>query len=1125
MKSIQKFLQKYLNIKIKNNIINFVVQFSVFFIIYIALLIFIEKNAFLDPNIKTKIFSITYAIIIFNLIYISLKVIIHKNNFFNNSNNQQLAKELINRLPIKDRLINALQIYSKVDFKNPYSDLTVRAVNDLEQELSFLDFKKIKLEISYKLLYLLLAGILFFFLSMKLSNNYYDAGLRLISKNIKFEKPLPFLLSLNYENKFIFKGEKYTINILGTGKELPEKIQLFWSENNNLYNRELSRIDNMYSYTFKNINSEIKLWAEYKNEAILPYNKYLISSDTINVNLKIRPKIKNLEITVIPPEYTKIEPLLHRNTSLKINVLKGSKIKLKGISNKPIQSSNIIFGVDSLANMNVENNIINYEFEVFDSKNISIICYDQDNNSSLKIKYAIDVINDMNPTANIMKPENNIKIDEKYLIPLVGELSDDFGINKALLEYYIVTPYYLEQDTTISNNLILESNNNTKEYFQYDWDISNMNIGPGDEIIYWVKVYDNNIKTGPGIGKSNIQRAYFPSLEELFLEVENEQEDIFETFDNMNESMEELKDMYEDISNDVLKEELGWEQEKYSEEMMNEMETISDKINNLEEAIQKIEELNKNNNLINENLSDKIEALQKMFQDIITPELMEALQELQKSLNEDDMQKSLDNLNNLEFEMEDLENELDRMIDLFKQVVAEQKLDELIKKIDNMKNLQKEISNEINHNKMDSNINSMEEKQKNNLSDMLDTMESAEELFQNTNKKTADSINQLRNSSISNNLQKEVNNISNNNDEEKKKTSSEIESHINDMKNKLNEIISEYNKKLSIEILTMYTRIIKNLLDMSYEQELINKESKNIKYKTNSNIKNIASKENIILYQYKNLFIQISDLSSKSFHIKPEVSKSFGQIFNNLIKTINHFEQGEINLAKKHQSLILEYINKAALLLLNAMDEMQASNSASGYEEYLQSMQELTQGQQLMNQGMQSLLPIPFGQQPGQNSLMQSLMKQQKQLMEQLKQLMEDSDNPGGGGKDQQGELGKALEEMEDIINNLQNNIMNQETFDKGEKVYNKLLNHQKATKEKGKEKLWETEKFNNNDLMKNNKTKNLNDKNTLEVQELYETLNRLNENKNITKENKNIIEEYIKILIDEKIEQKNNEE
>ena len=116
MESIEKFLQIYLNIKIRTSFVNFVIKFSTFFIIYIALLIFIEKNAFLNPNIKIKIFNITYAIIIFNLIYILLKVLIHKNNLFNNSNKQQLAKELINKLPVKDRLINALQIYSKVDF-------------------------------------------------------------------------------------------------------------------------------------------------------------------------------------------------------------------------------------------------------------------------------------------------------------------------------------------------------------------------------------------------------------------------------------------------------------------------------------------------------------------------------------------------------------------------------------------------------------------------------------------------------------------------------------------------------------------------------------------------------------------------------------------------------------------------------------------------------------------------------------------------------------------------------------------------------------------------------------------------------------------------------------------------
>ena len=107
---------------------------------------------------------------------------------------------------------------------------------------------------------------------------------------------------------------------------------------------------------------------------------------------------------------------------------------------------------------------------------------------------------------------------------------------------------------------------------------------------------------------------------------------------------------------------------------------------------------------------------------------------------------------------------------------------------------------------------------------------------------------------------------------------------------------------------------------------------------------------------------------------------------------------------------------------------------------------------------------------------------------------------------------------MNDIINDLQNNILNEETFEKGESVYNKLLNHQKANKEKGMDDLWKTEKYDNNNLKKNNLDK-LTKAKDLEIKKLYESLNVLNQNQNITLENKNVVKEYIKILINEKTE------
>ena len=138
----------------------------------------------------------------------------------------------------------------------------------------------------------------------------------------------------------------------------------------------------------------------------------------------------------------------------------------------------------------------------------------------------------------------------------------------------------------------------TNEYVNYNWNLFNLNISPGDEIFYWVKGFDNNTKTGPGIGKSEILRAYFPSLEELYFEVEQEQEVVEETFEEIINSIDEIKNMYETISNDVLKEQLDLEQEQESKKMAKELDKISEKIETLEKTIKTIEELNDKNNLI-----------------------------------------------------------------------------------------------------------------------------------------------------------------------------------------------------------------------------------------------------------------------------------------------------------------------------------------------------------------------------------------------------------------------------------------------------------------------------------------------------------------------------------------------
>ena len=1121
MDFIQNFIKLYLNKKLKYESFNAIISFTSILLSLILLLILMENNAYFDSSVKQKFFNLFFTLIFSFIVFISLKNIIHRYNIFNNSNYTKLANELAQKISTKDRIVNALQIYSKIDFNNKYSDLTINAVNQLEDELKNINISKIKFEI-YKFNVYILLILTFIFLSFLNIKHYNNSIHRLINKNENFEREVPF--SLNFVNSkldnYFYPNENLKFVVKSYG-DVPNKID-FHIKNFNTYKKISSQnTDNEYVLNLNGISKETAVWASYSNEPLLPFNKYEILTDTFYIKIKNRPEIKNLDIYFEPPEYTNIEKITHAQSIKNIEILEGSLLNIIAEFDTEIKNVQLIFNNDSVQNIVSNSTTVHTKINIYNSFDLELKFSDFNDYYSIPINYKIIKVNDLDPMANIKYPKNDLKIEDTHNLPLEIEAADDFGLNKIELNYKINKPYYLEQDT-ISYKKELKNFKNTNKknvFFTYNWDIKNLDLSPGDEIFYWINAYDYKNNFESNFGKSNTLRAYVPSLEQLYFEVEEEQQVIEQNFDEMLNSVDDLKNMYDNISKDVLKQQVGFEQNQELSNMSEELNEIANKIENLESTIQTIEELNSKNDLINEELGEKIEKLQEMFKDMLNSDLMKALEQLQNSMNQDDFKKSLEDLNNLNFEIDDLESQLDRMIDLFEQVVAEQKLSELINKINEMSDFQKNISKEIEENHNEKNIDPMVNMQKENLNDFSENLKQASKLTQNIDSTISNKLEQVIDTQKENDMKNLLNQISNKKSKDSMTSkSSELEKNLNDIKNELNKIIEEYKNKASLEMLNAFTRIIKNLIDMSYEQEQLIKISRTIKSKNDDRIDTIKKRENILMQQYKSVFMQISELSKKSFHISPEVSKTYSQIFNHLSKTIAGLEQGKISEAKKNQYSTMTFMNKTVLQLINAMDQMQSSGEASGYSQYIQSMEQLMSGQSQINQSMNSLIPMPFGQQQTGEGLMQSLMQQQQQLKNQLEQLMDENST---SSTDKQGDgLGKALDDMDKIIDDLRNNQISQESINRGKQVYKRLLEHKNAQQNRGYDNRWEAEENNNNEW-ENSKSFDENKNNTEELKKLYKTLDDINSNKNISNENKKIIKEYLKILIDEKINEK----
>ena len=279
MDHINKFLNYYLNQKLKLETINFILTFLIFVCFSSILLILIEKSAYLDPLIKNKIFLNIIFITLSSILFIIIKIIIHKFNINGNSHNNELAKELSNKIKLKDSIINALQIFTS-NQNNKYSDLIDKAVLDVEKKLNYDELKSLfPNNYNHKIWILFLIIFIFFFI-LNINPNLMNASTRLININSDYVKPLPFSLIIEPKNKSLYTGDKLDLKIIVNG-EIPDELDLFWESNNQIYQKKISEVNDVFSFSFNSITTNTNFWAEYKSKYFIPFKNYQINSDTI----------------------------------------------------------------------------------------------------------------------------------------------------------------------------------------------------------------------------------------------------------------------------------------------------------------------------------------------------------------------------------------------------------------------------------------------------------------------------------------------------------------------------------------------------------------------------------------------------------------------------------------------------------------------------------------------------------------------------------------------------------------------------------------------------------------------------------------------------------------------------
>ncbi|MCD4795841.1 MAG: hypothetical protein K8R49_01540 [Candidatus Cloacimonetes bacterium] len=408
-------------------------------------------------------------------------------------------------------------------------------------------------------------------------------------------------------------------------------------------------------------------------------------SDTFLIEVFELPIVKNITIRYDFPRYTNQKPETEYESSGNIKALKGSTVRLNIEANNPIEEAHIFFSDGKLKEMErIGKNSFKTNFKVEKNGSYHFSLLDLLENRSKKITKSITAIPDRVPEIKITSPGKDTLITQNMLLPLKIFASDDYGLSDLNL-YYYVNP----EDENVME--IQKTFSGISFNFDHNFDLSQLFLIPGDKVTYWVEISDNSPQKQKVRSRKYIAR--FPSIEEIYREIEKEEKEKSDFLQNALERSKELQEEFEEKRRELLKkDELNWEDKKEIEKFLQKQEKLNEEVEKVAEDFQSLLEKFEDNKALSQETLEKMERIQELMEDISNEQLQEAMEKMRENLENLDPEKLRNAMENLKFSMEDFTEKLEQTIKLLEDIKKEQSIQKALEIAEEMEEMQSKLN-------------------------------------------------------------------------------------------------------------------------------------------------------------------------------------------------------------------------------------------------------------------------------------------------------------------------------------------------------------------------------------------------------------------------------------------------
>ncbi len=1039
LNKLDRFIRRYyLNQLIKGSLF-----FGAGLLILFILIISFEYFGYLSTNIR---FGLFYGFLLFNLIVFIKYVFIPLLGMLRIGRKigPEQAASIIGkhyRKELNDKITNALQLKNYLNENPENAALILAGVEQKTRQIVHLPFQKaIPLKGNLRFLPYLLVPMFFVGLFYFMQPSFIlEPASRIVQYETHFERPRPFDMELLSDSN-AFRHEDVEVLVRATGQVYPATANIRINGGNYRMNEEKPGV---FSRIVRNVQDDLYFFIEAQGFTYGPFA----------INVFEKPAISHFHIDIIYPEYTGLGNDSYSNMG-DLSVIQGSKIQYTFYTNG---NSEILFKKEdeSLAHQKIRNGVYQVKTIANKSFEYNVYALNADHGKGDSLRYFVSAQADAYPKIAVEEHRDDILLAHLFYR---GTIEDDFGFTRLKFNYRAMDQQQINRGKQVDffTEKVEIDPNLRNQTFYYHFDLKSIYVKPGETVEIFFEIFDNDAINGPKASRSQLFTYYIPTEEEILAEQKATEERVEQGLsDGIGEAQQAI-DQIGELRRQLLDtDRLGWEQREMLQELLDKKETMEQHIQEL--ADQKMDSDTRSEQFreSNEKLKEKQEELQQLFDEVMSDELKELFDMIRDELNNLDRDQVYEMLEKMEFEFQDLEHQMDRTLEMFRQFAMERMLQQSIDRLNDLAEQQEALREQT---ESDGESDGIIEEQE----DIKDSFEAVQDMLQEF-RETNDKLQRPKDlmetgefeDSILQDLQNAIDQMNMDNMNMAVPSQEDAGGKMQELSEMLMNMQQDLFQKQLVEDARAIRMLLENLLRSSFSQEDLMLETRQVNVNDPGYVEMIRDQRKI-QSDLQMVEDSLVALSKRQIAIQPYVNREIAEIHLQMDQTINLMINRRRHQAATRQQLIMTHVNNLALMLNESLQEIQdqmgmgqgmGEDSQAG--EGAPSFQDLSEMQEMLNEMLQQ---IRDGQQPlpgetgkpgmGMSEQMARMAAEQEAIRNQLKNLTDEMRNQGREVDEGLDQLQRDMERSE--LEMIRKQLSSQ-TMIRQQQILTRLLEHHQA--------------------------------------------------------------------------------